>query len=221
VAKQPKGTETRRRIVREVSRLYNEEGLKLTLDQLARKLGLSKGRITNYFPKKEYLLLAIFQDYEQEANQLYQQYQNAESLLDFSGVLAYYSELMDLQYRYRFAIAYLGVHPIGDPELQQHLSERYRQNRAYLQERVAFQVRSGSLRKALLEPETFEVFCFQLYTLFTSWVVSLQLYYPDRGYEEMKPVFLRGIMQCFVPYLTEKGKTEWQRAFRQLGEQPG
>jgi AcrR family transcriptional regulator len=220
--KQSKGMATKQWILDEVSRLYNDEGLKLTLDQLARKLGLTKGRITNHFPKKEYLLLAIFQDFDHKANLIYQQYQNDEALLEFSGVLAYYSEIMDLQYRYRAAVAYLAVQPIGDPELQQHLAEQSRQNKAYLKERIAYQVRSGSIQEELLEPKTFEVFCFQLYNLFTSWVVSLQLYYKEQGYEQMKPIFLQGIMNCFVPYLTEKGKAELQEAFRQLlGEQPG
>lgn len=220
--KQSKGMATRQRILEEVSQLYNEEGLTLTLDQLARKLGLTKGRITNYFPKKEQLLLAIFREYEDKAAQLYQRYQQDEASLDLSDFLLYYSKMMDLQYRYRFAMAYLAVQPIGEPELQQHIATRYRQNKANLKKRLSYQVRSGTLREELLEPETFELFSFQIYNLFTTWVVSLQLYYKDEGYEQMKPVFLRGIISCYTPYLTEKGKAELEEAFRQLlGEQPG
>jgi len=221
VATYKKGIKTRQRILEEVNALYNKEGLKLTLDDLARKLSLTKGRITNYFPKKERLLLAIFEEYERKANLLYAQYQNEEALLNFSGVLAYYDELLDLQYDYRFALAYLGVQPIADPDLQAHLTQRYRQNRYFLKERIDFQVRSGSLQKELLETEAFEVFCFQLYTLFTNWVVSLQLYYEEQGYEQMKPVFLRGIMQCFRPYLTEQGEAEIEQAFQGLDAHSG
>jgi len=216
VPKYQKGIETRRRILQEVNKLYNKEGLNLTLGQIADKLGMTLGSITNYFPRKEQLLLALFRDFDEKSDTLYRRFQNEETLLDFSGVVRYYHQVMDLQYRYRFAMAYLAVQPIGDPELQQHLQERYQENRRNLEKRVAFQVTSGSLKAELLEPATFDIFCFQLYNLLTTWVVSLQLYHRGRGYREMKPVYLRGILSCFTPYLTEKGIVELQEALRQL-----
>ena len=219
--KYQKGIETRRRILREVNKLYNEEGLNLTLGQIAGKLGVTLGSITNYFPRKEQLLLALFRDFDEKSDLLYRQFQNEEALLDFSGVVRYYHKVMDLQYRYRFAMAYLAVQPIGDPELQQHLQERYRLNRANLKKRVAFQVKSGSLKADLLDPAAFDSFCFQLYNLLTTWVISLQLYHQERGYSEMKPIYLRGILNCFTPHLTERGLAELQEAFRHLeGDAP-
>lgn len=196
--------------------MYNEEGLKLTLDEIAGRLGLTKGRITNYFPRKEDLLLAILQNFDDKADRLYRRYQNEDALLEFSGMVKYYQEVMDLQYRYRFAMSFVAVQPIGEPELQAHIEKRYRKNRANLKERVAFQVETGSLKEELLNPATFEVFCFQLYNLLTTWVVSLQLYYPSEGYEKMKPVFLRGIMNCYTPHLSEKGERELEEALRKM-----
>ena len=196
--------------------MYNEEGLNLTLGQIASKLGMTLGSITNYFPRKELLLLALYRDYDEKMDALHRRFQNEEALLDFSGVVRYYHKIMDLQYRYRFAIAFLAVQPIGDSELQQHLQERYLENRRNLEKRVAFQVTSGSLKAELLEPATFDIFCFQLYNLLTTWVVSLHVYHRERGYREMKPVYLRGILNCFTPYLTEKGIAELEEALRPL-----
>jgi AcrR family transcriptional regulator len=59
-----KGIEMRQNIVQEARRIFNKEGLHLTLDQIAQKLGITKGRITNYFPTKDKLFVALSQDYD-------------------------------------------------------------------------------------------------------------------------------------------------------------
>lgn len=51
--------ETRRRILEAVLPLFNERGLKFTMDELARRLGMSKKTIYAVFPDKETLLHAM------------------------------------------------------------------------------------------------------------------------------------------------------------------
>jgi hypothetical protein len=59
-----------------------------------------------------------------------------------------------------------------------------------------------------MEEKTYEVFHFQLTNLFTNWVINLELYDIGKTYTEMKPVYLKGIISIFLPFLTEKGFRE-------------
>ena len=69
-------------------------------------------------------------------------------------------------------------------------------------------VKQGSLSERLLHTDVFPVFLFKFVNLFTTWVISLEIYDSDKSYEEMKPIYLRGIFSCFVPFLTEQGNAE-------------
>jgi AcrR family transcriptional regulator len=48
-------------IIQECTRVMNIEGVNLTLNQLANRLGISRGRINHYFRTKDALFIAIAQ----------------------------------------------------------------------------------------------------------------------------------------------------------------
>jgi hypothetical protein len=66
-------------------------------------------------------------------------------------------------------------------------------------------VNNGLVQPEILEEPNFEIFTFQFVSIFTTWVISLEIYHSDRPYNEIKTIYLKGILNCFYPYLTKKG----------------
>lgn len=202
-----KGIEMRQRIIREAIKVYNVEGLHLTLDQLAAKLGLTKGRITNYFPTKDELFVAISKDYDIRFQELMVQF-GGEKKLSFTWLVNVYSAIMDLQYEYRSAIIFVATTNSSQKEMHGQITSSYRTNSSQVGKSLEGLIQAGLLKPDIMEPKKFEVFSFQHISLFTTWVISLEIYQSTRSYKKMKPVYMKGILDCFFPYLTRKGNRQ-------------
>lgn len=95
-------------IIQKARTIFNKEGLSLTLDQIAEKLNLTKGRITNYFPTKDKLFVALSQDYDLHFQELLASYAG-EREITIHWLAKVFSEIMDLQYEYRSAIIFVAT----------------------------------------------------------------------------------------------------------------
>ncbi len=207
-----KGASTKNKILKRVNGLFNEREQLLTLDEIARELSMNKSRITNHFPKKELLILGIYQEYEKRLMQLLSTNKPDGETVDFQELVHYYSDILDLFYEYRFAITYIFINPMRDEELIQYITETSRGNKVRIFHRLKFMVQSGLLKENVLIPGNYDVFIFKYTNLMTTWTISLNIYDRDFGYEQMKPVYLKGILSCFENYLTEKGREEYDKA---------
>lgn len=204
MANYKKGIETRSSILNEARKVFNEEGIRLTLDQLAGKLIITKGRITNYFPNKDHIFVALSQDYDINFSQLVSSFGfNGE--ITFQQLAAMYSVIMDLQYEYRSAIIFVATTSSAQIEMHSQITSSYKKNQEQVEPSVRILVASGLVQPEILAEENFEVFSFQIINLFTTWIISLEIYHTGKPYSQMKPVYLKGILNCFYPYLTEKG----------------
>ncbi|MBL7844268.1 MAG: TetR/AcrR family transcriptional regulator [Cyclobacteriaceae bacterium] len=199
----------RQHIILEARRIFNKEGLYLTLEQLASRLELSKGRITNYFPTKDNLFVAISQDYDLRFQELMISFSGVQKV-SFEWLKSVCSAVMDLQYQYRSAIVFVATTSSSQTEMHNQITKSYKKNSQQVRKTVALLVENGLLKPELLELPNFEVFCFQHVNLFTTWVISLEIYHSSSSYKKMKPVYLKGIVGCYYPYLTKKGQTQYQ-----------
>lgn len=207
--KHSKGYNTRTKIITEARKLLNEKGLGLTLDSLSLEMGLSRGRITNYFRTKDSLLLGIMRSYEHALGTLL--LQNEED--DQPGFLPQYrilSKIMDVQYEYRCAIAYLSVSGRHQPEVHLHVESSFLNRLESIRMRLSAMVAMELLIPDLLKQPHLDMYCFQYTTLLTTWVICQEMYYSKRGFEKMKPIYLKSIMNLYIPYLTKKGKIAFE-----------
>jgi AcrR family transcriptional regulator len=204
-----KGVEMRQTIIREARKVYNGHGLNLTLNQLAAILNLSKGRITNYFPTKEDLFVAISKDYDEQFSNLVLNFEDQGSP-SFERLNKICSTVMDLQYEYRSAIIFVSTTNSGQKEIHDRVTESYKSNFEQVRLSILPLVDAGLVKNEILQPENFEIFSFQYVNLFTTWVISFEIYHNTKPFAVMKPVYLKGILGCFFPYLTEKGLKEFQ-----------
>jgi AcrR family transcriptional regulator len=208
MANYKKGVEMRQNIISEARRIFNREGLYLTLDQLATKLGITKGRITNYFPTKDELFVAISEDYDMRFNELMLSFRG-EQKVSFNMLEVICSAVMDLQYEYRSAIIFVTTTSTSQKEIHKHITKSYKTNFKQVAYSVQTLVDAGLVKPAILEQQHFDVFAFQYVNLFTTWVISLGIYHSTSSYRKMKPIYLSGILSCFYPFLTKKGLTQF------------
>jgi hypothetical protein len=96
----------------------------------------------------------------------------------------------------------------GQKELHNRITKSYKTNSNQVSQSVESLLKSGLVKPVILDPKVFEVFCFQYENLFTTWVISLEIYHSSNSYKNMKPVYLKGILGCFYPYLTVKGQNQ-------------
>jgi AcrR family transcriptional regulator len=203
-----KGELTKQNIVKAVNQLFNEKEMLPAWDDLASELKIHRSRITNYFPKKELLLLAIYLEFEENLKVLIEKQGYTEQIENFSALKDYYSAIMDLLFDYRFAISYVLVNPNNDEDLNNHINTTYKNNKLRLYQRVEHLVNAGLVRKKLLDEDQFKPFAFQHTNILTTWIISYKLYDRHLEFSEVKPTYLKGVLLCYFPFLSEKGKKE-------------
>ena len=108
------------------------------------------------------------------------------------------------------------MNPVKDEELTWHIRDTYSGNKKRIYARVQFLVQSGLINERVLKTSEFDVFLFKYTTLMTTWTISLQIYNWDAGYTNIKPVYLKGIISCFEPYLTTKGRKDYEKAIQSI-----
>lgn len=207
--KYTKGKETRKSIIERARELFNEKGILLTIDQLAREMELPKSRVTNHFSTKDSLFLAILDEYEQELYTYLSKTQMNPSKVSFTDLAAMLAGVMDIQYKYRCGMAYSAITSPSQQDLSLHIQTNYKKNVLGIRNRVGLFVKAGLLKKELLEDKTFNAFAFQYTTLLTTWVITIDMYFRNEGYPVMKSIFLKGILGCYQPFLTKKGQKDF------------
>lgn len=198
-----KGILSREKLILESRDKFNELGLNLTLNNLAKCLKITLGKLTYHFPTKDHLFVAIAEDYEIKLNELRSNF-NYESfslkmLYDIANVI------MDLQYEYRCAMRYIASASNNQSELFIHLNENYKNSKNRIQSTLETLVSVGELNVTILEEQNNKVLFFCFTNLFTFWPINLEIYDTDSSYEQMKVIYLKGIFSTFFPYLTPKG----------------
>jgi AcrR family transcriptional regulator len=210
--KVPKGESTRITIMDNARDIFNNKGINLTLDNLATEMKITKGKITNHFPTKDKLFLAILADYEEKLAALVIGMKEHYVSRTLSSLVTVLSNIMDLQYQYRCCIVYLNVLSPAQSEIRDHIKSTLGRNLGAIKVRMMGFVEGKILDSAMLEPDMFDAFIFIYINQLTQWVVYFDMYDKEKGFEKMKPVYIKGIMyHVYGPYLTVKGRKELQQ----------
>jgi AcrR family transcriptional regulator len=201
-----KGKRSREEIISSSRRIFNEYGIQITLARLAELMDTTLGRLTHHFRNKDLLFIAIALDYEEKLAELRSKRTSNQVSLD--SLINAASTVMDLQYDYRCAMRYIVSSLKGIDEMKTHISQTYANSRLNIRALIEAHVQAGSLKSQILTEDTYDVFLFQFTNLFTNWVINLELYDNGKEYASLKPIYLKGIISVFLPFLTEKGKIE-------------
>lgn len=204
-----KGELTRKSIIDTARKIFNEKGVTMTLDNLAKEMGMPKGRITNHFATKDKLFLSILDEYEMKLADMrvrMMEYYEGNSMLDIVLLL---DAAMDIQYEYRCAILFLAVLSPSQVELKNRILEGKKRNLATMKTRTGNMVKNGLLDKSILNDKEFSQLSFLYLNTLTQWVIYHDMYNSEMSYTAMKAIYLSGIAtHVYGPFLTAKGKKQ-------------
>ena len=213
-----KGEKTKSEILERVNTLFNEQGVNRTISEIASHIGMGKSRITNYFPRKELLIISLLRRHEQELALLVSKHQPDQKSFDLRNYVSFLSEVMELMFCHRGVIAYVMINPTMDEDIHKHIQINFARNKMRIRKRLENFEKNGLIRPTLLESEAFESYFFQYVCMSSNWIISHNLLDPDKTLEEVKTRYLRSILCCLQPYLTEKGEEKLKTVLRELDQ---
>jgi AcrR family transcriptional regulator len=206
-----KGEMSRAGILDEARKLLNEKGIGIGVELIARDLGLSRGRITHFFPTKDSLMVSIMRDYEHRLGELLRQFDWNQGS-EFGQLFSVLDIILDLQYEYRSAFFFLTSLGKNQPEIHDHIEASFFNRVDGIYMRIKMMVGAKLLETRILGKEQLDIFLFQYINILTTWVICQEMYYRRSGFKKMKPVYIMGAMELFLPYLTIKGRKAYQAA---------
>jgi AcrR family transcriptional regulator len=207
-----KGALTRISIVENARIKFNEKGIGLTIDQLANELGLTKSRITNHYPTKDSLFLAIITEYETRLAAYFESFDWGNDGPSFPVLKRLLQGAMRIQYDYRCSIAYSSaIMPTGN-DLAQRIEATAQINLKKIKQRLKAMIDMGLLEERIVREPEIQFFLAGYLNLLTTWVTTIELYQSKQSIQTVQMHYLQAIFRCYIPYLTKKGKLNYQAA---------
>ncbi len=127
-----KGLNTKQKILRECRKLFNEKNPNsVTTAEIAASLGIREGNLQYHFPKKEYILEALFEEFKENLTVIasaYQDYQSPEDYIDY--LPSWFNMIWQWRFYYRDPAT---VHRIA-PSLMPRLKSLSKNGRLHIQE---------------------------------------------------------------------------------------
>ncbi len=182
--------------------VFNTFGLDITMNQLADYLGVSRGRISHFFSTRDALFEAISQVYQYRLQRIIIAFELEYANYNFENVKHLFGNIMDNQYDYRCVILYAAGAGNSKSVAGRQIQDAYRLSKTEIRLLISKLVAANDLKAEILDQQNYDIFEFQFVNLFTSWVISKEIYYPNNTYPEMKPLFHKGLLNLFEPYLT-------------------
>lgn len=213
------GRMSRAMILEEARKIFNNRGLTIGVETLAQEMGLSRGRITHFFPAKDTVLVGIMQDYEHRMGELLQDFDWNSGTI-FEQHFKVLDIIMDLQYEFRCIFVFLAAQNRSSLQLSQAIEVSYLGRIDGMHMRIKTMVESKLLEPRILEKEQLNIFLFQYTTVLTHWVVSHEIFHSRSKYQDMKPVYIKGALYLFLPFLTKKGKILFHEAEQAFVRKP-
>ena len=215
--KKSKGKRTRENILLDSRKILNETGVFLTLRELSKIIGITIGGITNYFPTKDHLFMGLAEVYEKElsAPEISESFKNDPSLYSMHTLL---SNIMDIQFANRSTIRFISIASQSQKTLFEKVTETWNSRKERPIAMVEALVHKGFLLDSILDEFHLRVFRFQFINTLTTWISSYSLYDFDIPYNQMKPIYLAGMLNTFEPFLSPKGETQYREILKQLTE---
>ncbi len=209
MGKTKKGQKAKLDIVTQSRDVFNRKGIHITLGELASELGLGVSFITNHFRTKDHLIVAIAEEFNSRNREIEKVFSDTKEL-SLQRYARHFSAMMDNQYLHRCAIIAIFSFINAEKELFREIREYYPRSKDSVKLFVKSLVAGGYLEPSILQRKDYEIFAFQFVNLFMSWVVNHALFNVDKTYEEMKPVYLAGILSSLRPHFTDKGRQEFE-----------
>ncbi len=210
-----KGALTRQFLITEARKVFNENGISLTLGELASKMNVTIARITNHFRTKDHLIVGLSEAYDNDFRELVGSisYEGGINLTKLANSM---EKVMQLQYEYRCLMLFVCATGLDQDLVIRNISIKWNRNFERFKKQISGLIDAGILDPSVLESENFEALKFVYTNLLTTWLVSQTLYDKEKSLRKTKKIYIKGILHSFYPYLTRKGKTELDQILKDL-----
>ena len=207
MVKKSKGLVTKENIVAKAREVFNSKGTDITLKELSMAMEMPISRITNHYPTKDDLFVAISEEYEERFSQIKSDFTFSG---DFSLVVLrdLLLVIMDLQYEYRCLMLFACATGLNQTKMKEQITAKWKHNLSGFMDMIEGLVALHIMTPKALEDEHFQMIKFQYINLLTTWLVSYTLYDFEKALADKKAIYLRTILLGFEPYLTSKGKLQ-------------
>ncbi|MBL8002406.1 MAG: TetR family transcriptional regulator [Flavobacteriales bacterium] len=208
-----RGLATREEILEGALPVFNQHGDHTTLELLARELELSKGRITHHFPTKDLLLEGLLERYEQALNEAGRLPDGPWHLAD---VAASFGRSLDVIVAYQYiAVAHSTAITLGS-RIHERVKESFARRLQSMRPFAEYLVHLGLLKEEVLGQRHFDTWSTALVMCFVAWPIHHQNVAAHLARSLSRSIALRACMNTMAPYLTAKGRLQYQEVFDAL-----
>ena len=197
---------TKKKIIKTTIELFNRDGFaNVSLQHIATELAISLGNLTYHFPKKDQLILSVYETFVEELAAITKNYQTFADLAEIDRQLR---QFYHFQQSYRFF--YLDL-----LELERAYPEIAEQHQTHIENQIQglynyflFNVGSGNLQ-SFNSSKIYEQLAHQTWITVAFWPMQLAV----RGKKSNIADMLDAVWTQLQPYITEKGRENFQNTY--------
>ncbi len=187
--------------------LFNKKGLaQVTLRTIAQQMGISQGNLNYHFKKRSDVIEALYSRLIQEINYHMSQKQETENLLE--GLMNRSSSVMLALFSYRFILLDFVQIMRENRKIKSHFAELQLLREKQFMEFFELLIQANLMHKERL-PNEYKNLYYRLQILGDFWISSAEIA-EDSVTSKSISKYEEIINQTLFPYLTEKGKAEYQ-----------
>lgn len=201
---------TKLKIVKTTIRLFNQYGFaNVSLPQIAGELSISLGNLTYHYPKKDQLIMSIYEVFLKDLESITKVYQNFEDLKEMDLQLRAFYQFQQVYRFFYLDLLELGrAYPVLAKRHETHIEEQIEGLFQYF----LFNIRIGTI--ADHPPKIYHALAKQLWMTVVFWPMQLAI----RGRVSTEEEMVESAWLLLQPYLTPKGKLEWVKLEESLAE---
>ena len=199
---------TKRLILDTALNLFNEKGLaQVSLRTIAESMRISPGNLTYHFKKREEIVEALYYEFVAEVEERFEEMNLSEIKLNlvFDLILM----LTETRLKYRFLMRDFTTLIAENPSIKKHYVAVIKKRKSQSMGIFDHLIEQKILRPAELENE-YEHLYERIQILGNFWITSALM----QGNKLTNATVERNfemVVQIMYPYLTNKGKREWER----------
>lgn len=202
-----KGLTSRNTLLDCAQRVFNERGASTTLDDIARQLDWTKGRITHHFNTKDDLLRALMDrcSMELDANAM-----KHGAITDMGRLAALYRDALDIIDTYRMVYVMTSVNNTLDTDLHSIAEQRMKHRLEVVRPFMQHLVEQGLLRDEATSQRDHDTIAAATVLTFLGWPLYRCTLGRALSYQHARSILLRCCLQIFTPFASEKGLRQLQ-----------
>jgi hypothetical protein len=202
-----KGEISKQELLDNFLKIFSEEGIRVTMNQLSKRMGVSIGKITYHFPTKDAIFTELGVEYVGKFINLINSIENYNNNL--ADYFRAFPMIFDLQLKYKPVFTYMAMATASDTKIFKQMRESYTQDYKRIMEDIKVLCEKGYLKTTILDD--FEVFFFQLVILFSMWVPDASVYSVKIPFKKLRKKYTLAIVLLYYPYLTPKGMKVYEQ----------